>query len=274
MKNILVPLDFTSVGANALKFACKAFGESQITILYVKFSKVNTEDPLIYEQSLLSDDYWKEALKKYLCKELGLDRFPENIKLKISSGATVAGIISHCESSHYDGIVMGTRDKYNYFDKWFGTTTFGVIKKAKIPVYLIPKYATYSGYKRVMIASDDHLNNAIVLDKITSWNKEHLAFIKFLHIQDSKKDKFHQQKQLLITELFEKNNPEFAFEIEVIRDKDISHSLLASAYNMKADLLMVVPENQNYLQTILFKSISRELILKSDIPLLFFNSNL
>lgn len=272
MKKILVPLDFTAVGANAFRYARSAFKGSEITILYVKFSKGDVSDPLSYQVNLLTDEYWKEELKKFLSKELNLDSFPKNVTISIAAGPTVSEICSFVKTNNFDSVVMGTRDKYNYFDKWFGTTSFGVVKKSKIPVYLIPKYATYSGYKKIMVASDDHLNNLIVLDKIRSWNREYSAFVKFLHIQDRKKDHFDEEKKMLISELFEKNDPEFAFEIELIKDKDISHSLLASAYDMKADLLMVIPENQNYLQTILFKSISRDLILRSDIPLLFFNS--
>lgn len=265
-------MDFTDVGANAVKYALNAFKGRQITILYVKSGMVDTKEPLIVRQALLQEDYWKKALAKFVIRELKLEILPVNIDIAIASGTTVFEIHNYCSVGNYDAIVMGTRDKYNYFDKWFGTTSVGVVKGAKVPVYLIPKYASFSGYKKIMIASDEHLSNPSLINKINSWNKEYKAYAKFLHVQNGKDDDFNKEKMAIVSELFVKGDLEFAFEIEVIQDRNITHSLLASAYNMKADALIVIPGDQNYLETILFRSMSKDLILQSDIPLLFINS--
>jgi len=272
MKKILVPMDFTSVGANAVRYALKACKGSQIDILYVRNGVVDTNEPLILRQSLLQEEYWKNALRDFLLKELQIDRLPENTTISILAGALVHEIINMSKEGSYEAIIMGTRDKYNYFDKLFGTTSLGIIKNATIPVYVIPKYASFSGYKRVMIASDKELTNPELVEKIRIWNSEHKAYVKFLHIENQKNGEFDEEKKAIVSELFIKNDLEFAFEIEVLKDDDVSHSLLASAYDMKADLLLVIAKDQNYLQTLLFKSISKELILQSDIPLLFINS--
>ena len=269
MKNILIPMDFTDVGINALRYALQAFPDSTISVLYIKAAMVDTEEYSPITPGVLRERYWREAMKAFIKKELKSESIPEKITINFEYGPTVSTIQGYMDKINFDAIVMGTRDKYNVFDQWFGTVSIGTVKTSKIPVYLIPKYASYKGYKKVMIASDTHLMNANYINQIKSWNKEHGSFVKFLHIQRADKDDFNEATKSLVYELFEKEDPQFSFEIDVLKDKDISHSLLASAYDMKADLLIVMPEDQNFLQSLLFKSISKDLILKADIPLLF-----
>lgn len=269
MKNILIPMDFTDVGINALRYAIQAFPESTLSVLYIKAAMVDAEESLTASPVIVQEQYWKEAMKSFIKKELNIETIPDKISIHIEYGPTISSIRNYTDKNNFDAIVMGTRDKYNVFDQWFGTVSIGTVKTSKIPVYLIPKYASCTGYKKVMIASDTHLMNAVYINQIKSWNKEHGSFVKFLHIQRGDKDDFNEATKALVYELFEKEDPQFSFEIDVLKDKDISHSLLASAYDMKADLLIVIPEDQNFLQSLLFKSIAKDLILQADIPLLF-----
>jgi len=269
MKNILVPIDFTDVGVNALRYALSAFPDAKITAYYVKAGMLENADQLTIHPHLLLDKYWLNALTEFLRKELKISKLPDRVTISIGNGPVILGIKNYASESIADAIVMGTRDKYNFFEKWFGTVSVGTVKTVDVPVYLIPKYATFTGFEKVMVASDKHLSDESIVNNIKDWNKSYGAFIKFLHIQNSKDDSFQTEAGAIVSELFEKNDPEFSFEVEVLEDKDVSHSLLASAYDMKADLLVVTPDDQNFLQSLLFASVSKDLILKSDLPLLF-----
>jgi len=246
MKNILVPIDFTEVGVNALRYALELFPDSNITALHVRTIPVSSYQDVTLNPSFLATGFWKEGLKDHITKELKLDSLPSQVKIKIRFGAVVSTIQQFSEEENYDAIVMGTRDKYNYFDQWFGTVSMGLVKTSNLPIYLIPKYASYKGYDNVMIASDDNLTDPVLVHKIKNWNVPHNAFVKFLHIQRTKADNFKGASESILNELFEKDDPGFSFEIAVLKDKDIAHSLLASAYDMKGDLLMVLPEDQSF----------------------------
>jgi len=269
MKNILVPIDFTDVGVNALRYAMQAYPQSKISVLHVREASFELDELVPVTPSHVNNKFWEEALINFIKKELKTDNLPDKLSTHLAYGAVIQSINRFCKDSNYDAIFMGTRDKYNFFDQWFGTVSLGTVKTAEIPTYLIPKYATYKGIKNVMIASDDHFTDASLVDKIKTWNDEHKAFVKFLHIQRGKNESFEAGSKSIITELIDKNNPDFSFEVTVLKDNDIAHSLLASAYDMKADMLLVIPEDQNFIQSLFFKSISKDLILRSDIPLLF-----
>lgn len=269
MKNILVPMDFTDVGVNALRFALNAFPNEKMTILYVQNLQLVSHDPILIATEMLDAKFWSDALEHFILRELKIKSIPANVKIEARFGSVVSSIKKYCNENELDAIVMGTRDKYNYFDKWFGTVSFGIVENSNIDVYLIPKYASYKGFDQVVVASDDHLADKTFMDKIKTWNKDHKAFIKFLHIQRRKEEPFQDTTNEIVQQLFKESDPDFGFEVSVVKDQDISHSLLASAYNMKADLLLIIPEDQTYIQSILFKSITKEMILQSDIPLLF-----
>jgi len=271
MKNVLIPMDFTSISINALKYAIDCFPDSKLFICHVRTGILDTSESVGISMGLSQADFWAKSIKSFVSKELGLSTFPDTIEVAIDVGAVNVCINSFAEKNDIDCIVMGTRDKYNFVDRWFGTTSLAVIKESDIPVYVIPRYAQFGQHKKIMIASDYNSSDSVFLDKIKSWNKTNKAHLHFLHIQDKPIDDYDETKEKIVQHLFEEANVEFSFEIEVLQEKDISHSILATAYNKAIDLLIVVPEKQNFIQSILLKSVSKDLILQSDIPILFIN---
>ena len=169
---------------------------------------------------------------------------------------------------------MGTRDKYTVLDKWIGTISLSVIKTVSIPVYLIPPFAKYKGFNSTLVASDSHIGNKPLVQWIKEWNLPHQSFIRFLHIRNVKNPNFEAEKKTIVEGFFEDEDPTFGFEIISKSNEDISQSLLASAYNYGSDLIVAIPENQTFINALLFKSVSKELIMKSEIPLLFLNGQM
>ena len=61
----------------------------------------------------------------------------------------------------------------------------------------------------------------------------------------------------------------YKYGFEVIEANDISKSILSVAYNKHSDIIAISPHHQNFIETLLFKSVSKDLILDSKMPLLF-----
>lgn len=264
-------MDFTSVSINALKYAIDCFSKSKLTILHVRSGMLETTELVGISMNLDQAKFWKNSMKTFISKELQLPNFPDHIDVIAEVGAVNIAITQFAEKNNVDCIIMGTRDKYNLFDRWFGSISYAVVKNCTVPLYLIPKYAKYKGHNKIMIASDYKSGDSEFLKKIKSWNKYHNANIHFLHIQNKLTDNFNEVKSNIVKHLFEDNELEFTFEVEVIKEKEITHSLLATAYNKGIDLLVAIPEKKTFLKSLIFKSISKELILQSEIPILFIN---
>lgn len=268
VKKILVALDFTEVSINALRYALNCFPERSIEVLYIKSDpelKRMVEKP--GNEHLF--EFWRNAIVQFITKELKIEQLPKNITVLTSFGSLIKTLIKKLEEPGIQCLFMGTRDKYNFFDRWMGTTSYNTVLKATKPVYLIPKYATYKSFKTVMVASDIPLVNKALISKLNTWNEKHRAYVKFLHIQPDYQLDIKDLNKTIVEELFEKGNPPYGFEIATLKNNHISEALLGSAYNFNADLLLIFPQKKSFIDDLFDRSVSQELILKSEIPLLF-----
>ena len=271
MKRILIPVDYSNVSINALHYAAN-FAEGQeveLLIFHVYSGLLDMHEPLLTTIGESKQELVESSLKEFVEKNLdGSAISGLNLDFMVVQGNPVYEIVR--EAQNCDMIVMGTRDKYDLFDKFLGTISLGVSKKSHKPLLLIPNNAKFKNYKRILIASDHHIKDHEILHKIRNWNKPYKAFLQFLHIKDSKKDDFEKMSDEIVKDFFEsESDVDFSFEIISKRSTDVSDSLLNSAYQSNMDLIIVVPEDQSFLSSLIFSSISKELILKSAIPVLF-----
>jgi len=214
----------------------------------------------------------KDELEKIIKLELNLEYIPRNFKCIIKKGDTIAEIKKYLTEEDIDCTFMGTRDKYNLFEKVIGTVSLATIKTTYCPTYLIPKFAEYKPYKKVLIASDHHILRNQIGRWIKKWNSPFNAFIKFLHIRE-KDEEFIKETDQLVYELFDDSEPTFGFEVQNLKSKKIGNTLLESAYSFGADLLISMPDKQSFISALFLKSVTKELIEKSNIPLLFIPNN-
>ena len=273
MKRILVPMDFSEVGVNALKYALDAFPESQITVLNVKTSVADLDITREENMALSMEKKWEEQFTKVVFSSNGFSGKPDNVFVKAIYGPIVTTVSDYINNQKMDAVVMGTRDKYDVLDRLFGTVTLGVVKNAKIPVHIIPRFAKYEKYDKVVIGSDFHLRDKIFLQIIKSWNDKYNAFLKFVNVKSDPAKSFQKVETAIVDELFGKEAPAYGVEIATTEDDNVVNGLLGEAYNFGANLLIMIPDNQTFMQSLLFKSTSKDAIIKSKIPLLFIPYN-
>ena len=262
-------MDFTEVAMNAFRYANALFPNDQLYIVHVYSGAVSTREPLYLQPGKTKDMVLREELAKQIQREIQVQKLPPRIHIEMLEGEVIDSVRNYVQDKDIEQMVIGTRDKYDFFDRWIGTVSLGLVKTLDIPVYLIPRYAKFDFFDKVMVASDYHLQSKAFVRQISKWNESYNAFVKFLHIQSTVNESFEKEEDTIVDILFEEENVNFSFEVDSIRSNSIVDSLLANAYNFGADLLAVIPDNQNFLQALLFRSISKELILKSTIPLLF-----
>lgn len=268
---ILIPVDFSKVSANTIRFAWDACAnKDQITILHVSqgvLSSAEYYNPGLGNLNL--EPVLKNKLKELIKSALSLENIPPNFETEVLIGDAVSEIQYFAEKNNFDEIYVGSRDKSDLIDKWIGTISLGVVKTNKVPVYLIPINCSYDGFKKVMVATDKKLQDPSILSTISSWNKEHRAFMSFLQVYNASEEKEDSTTEEIVRAFYEKQEVDFGFEIRSMGSSDISGSLLEQAYSEAADLMIAVPENHGFFHTLMFRSISKDLVLKSKIPVLF-----
>jgi nucleotide-binding universal stress UspA family protein len=270
MRKILIPFDFTEVALNAVQYALDFSGdEDELHIIHVHSGLLSIQSPLMLKAGKDYIESIKDEISATIKLNLEIEKLPDNIVIKAINGDPVHAIAQYARKHLMELAIIGTRDKYDFFDRWVGTISLGLVKSLFIPVYLVPRFARFNGFNKVLVASDHHLAKPELLHQIKQWNDNHNAYIKFLHVRERINSLYNEEAEKIVKELYEKENVDFGFEIATVNSRNIGDSLLASAYNYQADLMIVIAENQNFMQSLLFKSLSKELVLKSSIPVLF-----
>lgn len=269
-------MDFTDVGVNALRYALNAFPDASYSVLHVRANLIDMSEPfpvkeekLPYRAGIFNEKDWADAMRGFICKELKIDKLPILLTVNIKYGDIVTELNKYTDRIDFDAIVMGTRDKYNFFDKFLGTVSLAVAKSCSVPLYLIPRHSTFRGINKVLAAIDYGVENSDYLEKYKNWNQEQRAFTKFLHIKPISNLGQGIKVKPIIYKLLEAKKPNFDFEIAELTEETIGQSLLATAYNQKSDILAIMPKEQGLISSIFFQSISKDIIIKAEIPILF-----
>lgn len=272
MKKILIPFDFTDVCRNALKYAFFAFTEnSEFLILHVVDGHLDLNDPLTYREGMTRIDALAkemEDIAQELLQESGLKAEFES---KVLIGGIVENLVKTAEKIDFDAVVMGTRDKYDIFDKLFGTVSLGVVKRVEMPVLLIPNGCEFSSYDRIVIGADYHLESDRVLEMLMEWNSDYQADLRFLHLIDGK-GKEEEFAINIVEEFFEKRSLPFPFAIIQKDGKHIAHEIIDYADEEDMDLQILITDKMSWLDTITSKSVSKTLIQKATKPIMFIHS--
>ena len=268
----LVPIDFTDIALNALRYAL-SIGEKgdEITIVHVWNALLSVNEPIILSPGLTKEEGVKKEIQAMVNEARQGDQGPEKIDIKLAIGHQVNAIVKESEAEDYDAIIMGTRDNYDLLDKLFGTVSLGVVKKSTLPVYLIPKDVSYSRPKSVFVATDHHFESDEVIEQLLEWNKPFQAGLKFYHIKESF-DKEYGYRENIIEELLDKRNLTYGVSIEEIRSDNVSETILETSNREGCNLIVIVADSQSWLDTVLTRSITKELILKTKTPILFLHS--
>ena len=274
MKKILVPVDLTDVSEHAIKYAFQLFSEeTSFTIMHAISSTMTMAEPLMVPLPITRNNDIEEALKNRVQTILDKLNITRTFDIVISYGAVVDEIIRALDQEDYEGVVMGKRDKYGFADKLFGTISLGVIKRSSKPIYLIPANVEYKDFKKVIIASDYHLESDRMLGALAAWNQDYRADMHFLHIKEFAQEN-HKFVKNIIEEYFHKENVNFPFTIIEEKERDIARTLIEYGDEQGADLHIIISDKNSWLNTITSRSISKEMILKADKPLLFFSSSM
>jgi nucleotide-binding universal stress UspA family protein len=268
MKNILVALDLSQDSINALKYALLAQTDARFHVLYVYIQKF---DPIesSADGSLTLKDASLSSLTDFICKNMGYTKLPEFIVPHVVEGEVIHQVRKFVDSQPIVAVYIGSREKYDIVDRWFGTTTLGVVRRIKIPVFVVPPDARYAGFKRVLVASDERIVKSGHLNELKTWNDQYKAFVKFLHIKQSEDDDFSKESEKIIESFYEKEQMDFAYEIEIKQHGNVAEAVIKEAAEFEADLIINVSVNQNYFQSLLFHTVTEELILNSKVPMLF-----
>ncbi|HRH10485.1 MAG TPA: universal stress protein [Bacteroidia bacterium] len=269
MKNILVPVDFSSIAENALLYAiglCQ-LDRSSILLLHV----------LIEEGSeSTQQEKRREAEKKMkgLCVKIEHAGKIE-YKYQIVMGDPVKEIIHVANKEKTGMIVMGTKGESNLESAIFGSNAANVINTAHCPVLTIPEGTKFKLPNKITFATDYHPSDLNVLQFIIDHIKAPRAQLNILHVAMSNEDPSIEKKHMeeMIKEVeshINYNNLSFQLKAGDDLDNELMNYLASDA----ADLFVTSTRQRSFWEKYFNEGVTRNIIQHAGIPVLAFHHKL
>ena len=279
MKKILVPVDFYKTSFAAYHYAmhlAQELPESEIILLHVINGSFNTNDLVLYDPM----EGRKQAVRKRLeyfaeeyAKELGLAQPPVPTTLDVRFGIPGFTIAEYTEQHDIDLVVMGTRDKHSLFDRLLGAASAITIRTATCPVLLIHQNCSYSSPAKAVFAFDAKSDIEDAIEDYKKLNNHLQMTTDFVHVKNDSSTSIEDQKNEIIEELFEKEQPSFSFVIKTIEGDQLSKSLMDYCTAKKVDILAMTHRKEGVFRSLFRTNQSVQIAQEFQLPVLVFHES-
>jgi len=143
MKKILVPVDFSEITTEVLDYAIHFASEEADTITVLHVAPMNPIYPGPDAEPVMIQTYVDEELER---EKEELQAIKEHIQKQgvkadsvLLQGSIIDTIIEEAKELQADMIVMGKESHGLLYRTLLGTTSEGVIRRARIPVLIVPE---------------------------------------------------------------------------------------------------------------------------------------
>lgn len=161
MKNILVPVDFSSLAAFALEFALELAEKAQakIKVLHVvEFPVGGAVDPIGLPIPTQMDAEFlgilKENAEKRMVKFLKNVKQPAHVETVIEVGNPYINITDYIKDENIDLVVMGTKGASGFREFFIGSNAEKVVRMSKCPVITMHEKVKFSTIKNIAFATN------------------------------------------------------------------------------------------------------------------------
>jgi nucleotide-binding universal stress UspA family protein len=269
MKTFIVPVDFSDASENAALFAAElAKRWEAIVVLYnaFYFSIPSSEAPALTPrlETIFSED---NAQLEEKGKEIA-SRYNISVECFSSPLSIVDQLPVLVRKYQADLVIMGMRGINSFNRKLFGSTTVSILRIAKFPVLVIPEEVKFLEMKNIIFAyqpgSISKNNDLKLLQGLAELFK---AKVKILHVSlwgEENKDTPKKEDSDKIDTLLLNIRHEYV----QIAEGDFLKGINKGIAESNAQLLVMVPGERNFWESLTNKSNTRKAALQTHIPLL------
>jgi nucleotide-binding universal stress UspA family protein len=274
MKKIIFATDFSESSDSALVYAsflAQQF-KAELMVVHIYLPMVPLDPNLSYDTiapSTLQDEMIKNYEKQLAEVVDVLNKKQVKATSELIIGSLSSGIADIAKSKEADLIIVGKTPDISFFDRLMGSTATSVVNNTSIPVLIVPANSHKPSFEHIIYGTELESEEKDVLARVFEFGKEFHSKITLIKVNADFELNVQDDEQLLkdIQDGFSKEK--FAFE--AIKADNVSEGLLTSAHNHEADLLVVAGHHHNFLSELINPSKSKEIINKTDIPVLVYD---
>jgi nucleotide-binding universal stress UspA family protein len=261
MRDIIIPVDFSETSLNAARYAAAMLTGKPNTrvVLYTMFK--DEEDAATseqYLQSLKAEMEQKGVLMIETIKELGSDLIDNLGRLAFQKTAEL--------------IIMGITEKEEWRQLFFSSNTVKMAEENICPVMIIPQSARYEGITNISLASDfkdvDASTPVLAIKTVLEIFNANLHIVNVDNEHYVSLSEEYLAERAKMQKLFAEFNPEFYF----IGMNDFYEAIEQFSKDKNIDLLVVIPKNHSFMNSLFSSSHTKKLAFNTSVPLLAVHS--
>jgi nucleotide-binding universal stress UspA family protein len=270
MKRILCPTDFSETAHNAIAYAAKfaQVTESELVLFNVQSLFALSPVELIKGKSdaveMVKEQL--EAQSREVAKIFKISCYSE-VQL---SGIQLSSLIG-ANAKDFDLIIMGTDGENDLYQFLSGSNTYNVIKKADVPVLLIPPDCSFNEIALTVYAFDYLKEEKLPLDQLSEWMMLLKSRLRVLEVLESsfslEKNKNLQQLQGLIEEIIPS---ELSVTFSTVHSKDVADSINLYVLENDGDMLALCTQH-HLLGGLFHKSVIKAISIRARYPVFVFH---
>ncbi|WP_190811016.1 universal stress protein [Flagellimonas sp. S3867] len=259
MKQILIPTDFSKNARNAVAYGLNFLKNQQCNIHFL-----HTYTPAFHRMDYVMGGPTFSAIPDPTVELslIGLEKTVNYAKEKFSNHKHKYNMLSSfntltdeirtaCEKWDISLVIMGTQGATGAKEIFLGTNTVHTLRKAQVPVLVIPENCTYSKVKTILFPTDylsDYKMEELefLIDQVKVQNAE----IVVLHINEKAHiSEIQKKNKQLLAEKLKDTKHKFAWDNENLMP-DAIHQFIQKN---DIDLLVMMNRKHNFFERLLIK---------------------
>jgi len=194
-----------------------------------------------------------------------------SIEFKSEIGDASAILKENVENKTYDIVMLQSNTDQNFWMQ--SPVIMDVVRNVPCPVYIISPDARYQPLEKIIYATDYNEEDIITLKNLIELAKPYDPEIKALHISND--DEFEKKlKSEGFAKILSEKTGYNKISVKMIADedgKDAIESLVNEAEKEKANLIVVLKENENFFERLFKSSFTTELVKRTQLPIMVFH---
>lgn len=279
LKKLLVPTDFSASAQNAYRFALDMVQESDAHIQLVHYYQAEL-DPVYPYFGVASFSFvqkLKEKLKTASQNEHLAAARQEGASLEVETslleGFVEIELPPRATDLAADLIIMGTTGEGGRLNKWLGTVSSTIAQKTICPSLLIPNGVKFKGFQQILFASDFQTHDEAILQQVFDFATIYGANVHFVHVAEPSKPDHHLHP-LPIESFFRDKAPHPTFTMTTIKNSSPIEAINRYSKEHNIDLVALATRQRSLMANMLHKSMTKQLIFNSEIPLMVLHFDL
>jgi nucleotide-binding universal stress UspA family protein len=279
MKTYIVPIDFSDTSIHAAEFTALLTNQTDVADIFL----LHSYHVSIYESVLPTPDMTipsEEEIKEQVIERTKkLEHIRTQMYKQVRKGVTihvhisrsplVRAIIETINKKNGDIVILGSNGSNNGDVSHIGSNVINISKLSPVPVIVVPPACCYEPIKRVVMACDfNKVKDSMPLEPLKRLLQRHDIELQVVNIDKEAKHKNVDPEQLaeetVLHNMLQEYHPRYYYNSE----SDIINGILDFAKGHHAQMVIALPHKYSFFQSLLHSSVSRQLTIRSAVPVL------